>query len=226
MSSGLPEPVERTTERLFHALSKARRGRILHPRGAAYRISVEVGRGIEGSAALPGGERVAGVARFSRGLGLPRGPDFLGIALRLETDQDVLLAASWSPPPLRFVPRPARSFFGPEFTTLLPLEANGRLLLLAVRADGVRAPGLGALDELTRAAAREPVRLDLAAASPGGRWTPVGLAETAERLTDEEARTLAFDAWRCGGGLRPWSWPNRLRQPAYRGSRRGRAAAT
>jgi hypothetical protein len=35
---------------------------------------------------------------------------------------------------------------------------------------------------------------------------------------------IAFDPWNCGGGIVPAGAVNALRAPAYRGSRRGRAA--
>ncbi|MBD0289975.1 MAG: hypothetical protein ICV74_01870 [Thermoleophilia bacterium] len=227
MRPDLPQPVERATERIFSRLSGARRRRIFHPRGIAYRVSIEVGDGVPGTRALPPGARLSAVARFSRGLGLPRGvPDFLGLALGLETDQDLLLATSAMPPGLRFLPLPATSFFGRLFSSLLPLAAGGRLLLVGARVHGAdHASGGDTWDELGRAAGRGPIRLDLLAARPRGAWRPIARAETCEQLTPEEAQRVVFDAWRCGGGLVPWGAVNRLRAPAYRGSRRGRAAA-
>ena len=226
MSAGLPKRVDRATERLFCALSSARRRRIFHPRGISYRVEVELGAGIPRTRALPPGERLAGVARFSRGLGLPTGaPDLLGLALSLETDQDLLLATSAAPPGLRFLPLPARSFFGPLYSTLLPFSAGGRLVLVGARVYGAPASRGDVWEELASATDGASVRIELLAAAPSGSWRPVGRALTRERLSAEEAQRLFFDPWRCGGGLAPWSWVNRLRAPAYRGSRRGRAAA-
>lgn len=220
----LPEPVERATERLFCMLSSARGRRIFHPRGIAYRAVVEVGEGIPGSGALPAGARLAGVARFSRGLGLPAGaPDFLGLALSLESGQDVLLTTSAARPPLRFAPLPARSFFGPTYTTLLPLEVDRRLVLVGARVHGAASPHRDAWDELA-AAEQEGIRIEVLVAEPFAPWRHIATVSTTGRVPPEEARLLFFDAWRCGGGLVPWSWVNRLRAPAYRGSRRGRAA--
>jgi hypothetical protein len=225
MSPALPRPLERVTEDVFFALSSARRRRILHPFGVAYRIEVAVGDGIAGARAFSPGARFGGIARFSRGLGLPSAaPDFLGLALRLDADQDLLLATSAAAPGLRFAPRPARTFFGPTFTTLLPVVAGGRPLLVGARVRGAPSPGGGVWGELMGSAERGPVEIDLLAASPLGRWRSVARASTGERVAEDETRTLFFDPWRCGGGLVPWSWVNRVRAPAYRGSRRGREA--
>lgn len=225
MSSPLPRRLERATESLFYALSSARRRRILHPFGIVYRIDVEVGSGISGTRALPPGGRVPGIARFSRGLGLPAGaPDFLGLALQLESDQDLLLASSAAPPGLRFLPLPARSFFGPVFTTLLPVVAGERTVLVAARARGASASAGDAWEELSGAAEQAPVEIELLAAPPTGPWRTVAHASTGERVAADDTRGLYFDPWRCGGGLVPWSRVNGLRAPAYRGSRRGRAS--
>lgn len=221
----LPEPVERATERLFCALSSARGSRILHPRGIAYRAAVDVGDGIPGTRALPAGAQLAGVARFSRGLGLPAGaPDFLGLALSLESGQDLLLTTSAARPPLRFVPLPARSFFGPTYTTLLPLAVERRLVLVGARVYGAASPHRDAWEELA-AAEQDGIRVELLVAEPFASWRRIASVSTTERVAPDEARLLFFDPWRCGGGLVPWSWVNDLRAPAYRGSRRGRAAA-
>src|SRR4051812_6027502 len=86
-----------------------------------------------------------------------------------------------------------------------------------------RAIGRGGRVSTTRGRRQEaPIRVTLGAASPVGRWREVATVTTRGRLGEAEARALRFDAWRCGGGLVPWSWPNRLREPAYRGSRLGR----
>ncbi|MBD0291586.1 MAG: hypothetical protein ICV74_10050, partial [Thermoleophilia bacterium] len=123
------------------------------------------------------------------------------------------------------LPLPASTFFGRLFSSLLPVAAGGRLLLVGARlqaADDVS--GDDAWEELRRASERRPIRIDLLAASPAGSWRSIARAETLEQLTPEEAQNVVFDAWRCGGGLVPWGVVNRLRAPAYRGSRRGRAA--
>jgi hypothetical protein len=43
------------------------------------------------------------------------------------------------------------------------------------------------------------------------------------RLEEAVAREIRFDPWNSGGGLIPAGVVNRLREAAYRGSRRGSA---
>jgi len=221
--SGLSPRVARVTEDVFRRLSARRGRRIFHPAGIAYVGDVEVGAGIPGTRALQPATRTACTVRFSLGLGLPaRLGDFLGLAIRLEADQDVLLATSAAAPPLRFLPLPARSFFGRTYTSLLPFTAAGRRLLVAARVEGDTTGEGDAWTELEDAAGRRPLVITLWSATPLGPWRPIARIETRSRLSDEQTQALRFDAWRCEGGLVPWGWVNRLRDPAYRGSQRGR----
>ena len=223
MDSDLSPGVARVTEEAFRRLSARRGSRIFHPSGIAYRADVEVGDGVPGTRALQPATRTAATIRFSLGLGLPaRLGDFLGLAIRLEADQDVLLATSASAPPLRFLPLPAQSFFGRTYTSLLPFTAAGRRVLVAARVDGDAAAEGDAWTELAGAAERRPLGITLSAATPLGPWRPIARIETRSRLSDEQTQALRFDAWRCEGGLVPWGWVNRLRDPAYRGSQKGR----
>ncbi len=223
MQSELSPGVARATEAAFRFLSRARERRIFHPGGIAYAARVEVGDGFPGARALPPGAQMACTVRFSLGLGLPANiGDFLGLAIRLEADQDVLLATSASPPPARFLPLPARSFFGRTYSSLLPFWAGGRLLLIAGHVAGQPTADRDAWTELAEAGERASIRIALSAASPLGHWRPIATIFTDERLSDEKSQALRFDAWRCDGGLLPWGWINRLREPAYRGSQLGR----
>jgi hypothetical protein len=220
MRSGLPAGVDRATESVFRRLAAARGRRVFHPDGFAYRAELVVGAGIPGTRAFAPGTRSPCVVRFSLGLGLPAQlGDFLGIAIRLEADQDVLLATSASRPPGRFLPLPARSFFGRTYSSLLPFSVGDRRLLVAARVAGDPPPTGDAWAELAGASS---LGVELYAAAPFGPWRPIATVTTGERLPDDETQALRFDAWRCEGGLVPWSFVNRLRQPAYRGSRRGR----
>lgn len=215
--------VARVTESAFRRVAEARGRRVFHPYGIAYHGEIVVGDGVPGACALAPGTRSPCVVRFSLGLGLPAQlGDVLGVAIRLEQEQDVLLATSASPPPGRFLPLPARSFFGRTYSSLLPFLVDDRRLLLSARVTGDAAPAADAWNELAEAAERAPLAIELSAAAPFGPWRPVASVATGGRLPDDETQALRFDAWRCEGGLVPWGWINRLREPAYRGSRRGR----
>lgn len=220
----LPAGVSATTERAFEGLSAGRGSRIFHPQGMAYRATVRVGEGVDGVSLLAAGATHDAIARFSRGLGLPRGwPEFLGLALRIGDEQDLLLASSSPSPLARMVPLPARSFFGTTLSSLLPFDAGSRVVFAGAVVHGAPTGDDDQLTELANSPA--PVTATLALAELGGRWHPFGTLEVGERLPDEESRALRFDAWRCAGGLVPHGWINALRAPAYRGSRRGRPFA-
>lgn len=220
----LPERVASATERAFEALSAGRGRRIFHPDGIAFRAALRVEEDVPGVPLLQVGAVHDAIARFSRGLGLPRGRlDFPGLAVRVGDEQDILLASSSPLVGARFVPLPAGSFFGTTLTSLLPFRAGERVVLVAARVAGEPTWADDQLVELEQAVARGPVTSVLSLADPAGPWERFGVLEVGERLPDDEARALRFDAWRCEGGLVPWGRINKLRAPAYRGSRRGRA---
>lgn len=218
----LPGSVAAATERLFASLSAARGRRIFHPQGITFGGSLSVEAEVAGVPLLERGATHAVVIRFSRALGTPRGRlDFLGFALRVAEKQDLLLASSTARPLLRYLPLPARTFSGTTFSSLLPFDAAGRVVLVGARVDHVRTGIADQLTELERAAALAPVRATLALAEVGCRWQRVARIDVGARLPDDVAVT--FDPWVCGDGLVPWGRINVLRAPAYRGSRRGRA---
>ena len=217
-SPALPAPLAAATERVFAGLSASRGSRIFHPQGIAFRAVVRVEEG----APLPAGTHDA-VVRLSRGLGLVRGwPEFLGLALRIG-GQDLLLASSAPSPLVRMAPLPARSFFGTTLSSLLPFRAGGRVVLVGALVRGTPTEDDDQLDEVV--ATPGPVTADLLATELGGPWRRFGTLELGERLPDGEADRLRFDPWNCAGGLVPHGFVNRLRAPAYRGSRRGRPSA-
>ena len=213
-----------TAERVFEWLSAGRGSRIFHPQGMAYRGVMRVEDGVDGVPLLAAGAAHDTVVRFSRGLGLPRGwPEFLGLALRIGDEQDLLLASSSPSPLTRMVPLPARSFFGTTLSSLLPFDVGPRVVFAGAVVHG---SPTGEDDQLTELAnSPGPVTATLALAELGGRWRAFGTLEVGERLPDAESRALRFDVWNCAGGLVPHGWINRLRAPAYRGSRRGRPTA-
>jgi hypothetical protein len=231
----LSPSVRRGTYRLFEALSAGRGARIFHPAGAAYeaRFRALVPTGVGAGVLADPRERPA-VVRFSRGLGVPRPlPDFLGLSMRVPdaygdgAHQDLLLAAAGRRPPGTFVPRPRSTFFGPAFSSLLPYRIGGELVLVGALAADRPPPGaVEPLAELEAALASGPLRFTVAITRLTGRWTPAGVLEIGARLPDESSAALRFNPWNTGGGVEPAGWPNRLRDPAYRGSQAGRGAGT
>jgi hypothetical protein len=219
----LSRPLASAVEQSFEALSAARGRRILHPQGIAFRGTLLVEAPLPGTLLAEAASRHQVLGRFSRALGTPRGrADFLGLAMRIDGRQDVLLAAGTSLPLVRYLPRPARRFDGTTFTSLLPLRAGPRVCLLGARVHHRGSALPDQIDALAEAAARGPLAAVLAVAPVGGSWRRVGTLELAERVPPGEA--LAFDPWLVDGGVVPWGRLNALRAPAYRGSRRGRAA--
>ena len=227
--------VRRATCRLFETLSAARGRRIFHPAGSAYRARFE-----RLPTPAPGGVTILedrfehdAIVRFSRGLGVPRPlPDFLGLALRLPDaygggrHQDFLLATTGSRPLGNTVPLPAASFFGRAFSSLLPHRVGGKMRLVGAFAlDPELATGeLEPLAELEEAAAATKVRFVVALAGATKSWRPVALLTVGEPVSPDEAAALRFNPWNTGGRIEPAWAVNRLRDPAYRGSQRGRAA--
>ncbi|HEX2112581.1 MAG TPA: hypothetical protein VHF67_13630 [Gaiellaceae bacterium] len=206
------------THRLFRFLSRERRQRIFHPVGIAFVCEVRLEDGAFGAVGTH-----AGLIRFSRALGVPAPlPDVLGVALRIAhahgsgAHQDILLASSLA----GFVPAPTRTFFGPAFSSLLPYRVDRRLALLVARAAVPGAVcGSDALAGLERAADETGVRFRFSVI-PGSR--PVGEIVVLERLTPGEAARLRLNPYNTGPRAIPVGLPNRLRDPAYRGSQAGR----
>lgn len=189
--------VDPATRALFRALSSARDARFFHPVGRGFRARFTAGDGLGDVEILRPGFACDGVVRLSRGLGLPAPlPDALGFALRLP---DVYgpgrhqdFLLASSVGP---VVRLARDPWAGPYSSLLPYRGGGERFLL-------------------RALPLEPGRVRLLAGS-----RPLAEVELGE---PEDVEGLGFDPWNCGGGLVPHGFLNRLRAPAYVGSRAGR----
>ena len=227
----MPGSIDSAVYAFFARASRARGRRFLHPGGASYRGVLAAEDGPPGERVFAPGFTRPAVVRFSRALGFPSPlPDFLGLALRLPdaygegAHQDLLFASSGTAAVLKVIPRPAAGFFGPSFSSLLPYRVDGRLVLLGSFAETPsEASSIDPLAALVETAARAPLRFALAVARPWGEWSRVAVVSLDERLDDRESAELRFNPWNTGGGLEPAGWPNRIRDPAYRGSQAGRA---
>ncbi|MCW2923119.1 MAG: hypothetical protein JWM98_523 [Thermoleophilia bacterium] len=210
-------------EHAFERASNLRGRRIFHPRGVAWQLDL---RRVAPAERLPDipllrAARATGVARLSRGLGLPTWlPDAIGLAVRIDVDgapaQDLLLVSSLDGPLLNRVIRPAWARPGLVLSSILPMEVEGRALWFGARLGAVATggPGGGPAMEFELLVAR---RLDRFHTWATGRVTGT--------LPAAEAEALRFDPWRCTDGVRPAGLVNRTRPAAYLGSRRGRARA-
>ena len=190
--------------------SRLRGKRIFHPDGVAHATRIE----LTGGHGLPAGS-YQGVARLSRGIGLPSAlPDLLGLAVRLldagspGRHQDLLLVSSAAPFPLRHLLVPARSYSSPTYSSLTRFRTpDGTKVTLEGRPlDGSRQFGLGLATGI-----RPPVE--------------VGSVVLDEPLPPEEGQALTFDIWRNCALLEPIGWLNRIRRPAYPASQDARPDA-
>ncbi|HEY8582875.1 MAG TPA: hypothetical protein VIL49_08000 [Capillimicrobium sp.] len=191
------------TAGLFGALAWVRRRhRALHPVGAAFEAEVDLGP--TAPEPLGPGRTVPGIARVSRGAGLPQPlPDVQGIALKLPSlhgpgrDQDLLFATAWA----RHLLRPVLRDDSVELSTILPYALPGGEQLVF----GLIPCGDG--------------RYDLVSAPVGGRWRePWGEVRLGRRLPQTVAEELRFHPYTSAPDLRPAGPLNALRVPAYRAS--------
>jgi hypothetical protein len=184
---------------VFGALSQIRRKRIFHPRGEAYRVTVDA----PGLPRLNSGDG-GGVVRFSRGLGLPDPlPDILGIALRTN-GQDLLMVTSGSRPGARHLLLPTRSWTALPYSTLLAYRLEDRTVMFGARMNDDRR------------------RFTVLMAEPTAPWDEIGTVTVEHRLPDEESEALRFNPFHCGAGIEPVGPLNRLRRGAYAGSQEAR----
>lgn len=210
----------------FRAASAMRRARVFHPDGVVFRGEVRRvapdGHGLP----LQSGDVLA---RLSKGIGLPFGlPDIGGLAFRRfgrspdEQDWDVLLAGSGSGIVGRMIPWPARSWGTTEFSTLMPLQYDGRSWWL--RAVATESP-TGAMNvENARDALfsnRMEFRIDQACGPDD--FVPLAYLRPTGPSGISDAQ-VGFDSVRNSHPqVRPApEWLRAVRQSAYRNSREGR----
>ncbi|MFI9529992.1 catalase family protein [Micromonospora rosaria] len=222
-------------DRMAAVLARWRRARLLHPRGRSCTAEVVVwgtpGRptGV-GLVDRPG--RYPALVRFSRGTPTPDGwPDVLGLAVRLyDADPahpvDLLVSSSAAGPLRRHLPVPRRRFTG-VYSTIMAYRAGRRRLWLAVLPDPA-SPDLGrSLADVDAALRTGTPRLRLAVASAVGPWRVFGEVRLGDPLDAGVDAATAFDPiGNLPAGLRATGPFARLRDRAYRGSRRARGATT
>jgi hypothetical protein len=153
----------------------------------------------------PGRDEV--LLRRSRAVGLPDGlPDIHGLALRVPCEAgghgDLLMATTGTGRLGRFVLTAGRSPHARPMTTLLPYRTPAGPVTLAAVAVGDHA-------------------YELAYASVGGAWHR--FADLVLRTPRAADALVSFDPVRnTVTGLENYAWVRRLREPAYRTSRRSR----
>ncbi|MDP9395770.1 MAG: hypothetical protein M3Q27_16570, partial [Actinomycetota bacterium] len=215
----------------FRAAAAVRAAKPLHPRGVVVQARLHRRGSVErwGSPWLDEPGEDSGVARLSRSAGVPSPlPDVLGLALRLRgrdgAVHDLLLASTGVSPGARFLLWPRWDPASATYTSLLPYRsATGCSVWLAALPVGLRRlpsePGA-----LPAELAREPLRLELAAATGTGPWQPVGTLEVFADGTEADT-PVSFDPvlnplpglWLPG----PLA---RVRAMSYTGARAGRGA--
>jgi hypothetical protein len=225
----VPPPVRQLTDAVFRTASSLRNARVFHPDGVVLRGELQVvDDGLAGTELFAPGRRATAVVRLSRGIGLPeRFPDVLGLAVKVPdaygpgADQDLLLASTPPPAPLRRFLAPSPSFDALPYSSLLPYRAgDARVLLGAVVA--AEGEAVVTMADAVNAAAERRLRIELVSGGRLGSYTPFATIEPYDVLPVAQGEHLAFDPWHTGGGLRPVGLLNRLRAAAYPGSRRGR----
>lgn len=177
-------------------------------------------------------ESVEITARLSKGAGLPgRLPDFAGLAWRMgsgpaaQTPWDVLMVSAGSGAVGRVVLRPARSWPGTTFSTLMPLGYGGQTWWLRGRfLEPTTSRGLS-LDDLS-AALRGGTAIRIAVDQPAGLdiFVPLAVLTITDLMPNDDHGGFALDPTRNsapGVTLLP-GWLTALRSGAYRGSREGR----
>jgi hypothetical protein len=207
-------------------VARARRARVLHPRGVVVRAHVvhDLSDPVLGAVA----ERLLGPAlvRLSSAWWKRReGPDALGVAIRFgERDlgeQDLLFATIRSPWTLPIDPllTDAHDILANDYYAMSPFEVDGlgrvRLRLRPLRSRGGFA---GPRDErLARAIAARDASFALEIKRRFGRYRRVACIELRE-IVEVDQEALRFSPFRAGLGLRPTGFFHGLRAATYAAS--------
>ena len=156
-------------------VSGARQARVFQPRGTTRTATVTVtGGGDWGARVLDEPARYEGVARVSRGAGLPAPLDVVGLALRLPsqgrggTPLDLLVNSAGDLPGLRHVFLP--SVLASTWSAVLPHRTgSGKIVVIGARPDA-------------------PDAFDLLVAPLVGNWTRWGRVELGREVLGEALR--------------------------------------
>ena len=202
----------------FAALSRTRGKRFFHPSGSAFEASVQFAL----ATTLPFSGSVDAIVRLSRGIGLPeKSPDVLGLAVKIPSlGQDFLLASSGEAVVSRHLLIPSSGYFRRPYSSVLPYEFDGRMIVFGGRAD----PTLADIDQqdaghVARLVSSTGVRFDLT-------WGPVGSTGAtpfaAVDLGKPYTGDVSFNPFNCVAGLKPAGALNRLRLETYERSQAAR----
>jgi hypothetical protein len=223
---GVSRRVGTVAARSLEALSRLRGKRIFHPHGAGFTgLLTPIGEASNEVGVL--GRESMTIVRLSRSFGLPEwAPDPCGLGLRIPDaygpgrHQDILMVSSARPVVARHVLMPSRGFFDRPYSTLLPYDLRGRLILIGARAAAPERPGPRLADLLDG----PPNDLDFVLEIAGLReeWSVVASLSLQGRLEPERVERLDLDPTNTGGGLRLAGALNRIRGPSYRRSQAGR----
>ncbi len=220
----LPAP----TAAFFAAATRLRGRRFFHPYGRAFAGTLHIPKTTAG---LKQGSHQA-IARLSRGAGVPKGlPDVLGLAIKLpdfngpRKDQDFLLVSAANAPVVRHLLLPAAVFGSRTFSTVLPYEVHGEVLLFGTLPSPPeeRATGLE-LAKLDEALEQGRLRFRFAVATLTGPWRRIGELRLERRLSEDLSDKLRFNPWNTSDRIRPVGPLNRLRADAYPASQKAREA--
>jgi hypothetical protein len=212
-------PLSTVSAALFAGLSAVRGKRVFHPRGDTYEGTVTFH---EGALGAPFHGPHGALVRLSRGAGLPRSlPDLFGLAVKIpEIGQDLLFATSGSGSVTRHTLLPARGFFRLPYSSVLPYELDGRLVVLGAQADAaLRRDAAAHTDDLAPLVASGKLRFDLTLAGLGSREVEVIGALVVDRV---HVGDVSFNPWNSHPRLRPAGGLNRLRRESYRSSQEAR----
>ncbi|MDV3220409.1 phosphodiesterase [Intrasporangium sp.] len=185
-------------------------GKPLHAKGRTHRAVLRIDAPVVGSGVRLLSERGQHdcIARMSRAMSTPEGFwDIGGFALRVESagpgcePADLLFASTGTGRIGRHLLRMTRHPMSEPMTTLLPLRAGTRSLLLLVQP----------LDPRAR-------QVELSVGLDGGAWSRVGIIEVGPEMRGASPR---FDPLvrQLEGTVAP-PWVTAIREPAYRTARR------